>query len=173
MDIVYREAERSDAKGMLLHLNTVGGETDNLSYGKDTFLISEQKEEKFIGRFLMSKNDAMFVAVCDGKIVGNAVVERNRIARYSHRAEISLTVLRDFWGKGIGTHLMKMMIDFAKTVGIEILYLEVRNDNHRALSLYEKFGFESIGIFKNFFKIGEKYLDATIMTLELQNIRDK
>lgn len=168
MNIIYREATAADAEQLLLHLNAVGGETDNLSYGKDTFLISAEKEAKFIDRFARSKTDAMFVAVCDGKIVGNAVVERNRIARYAHRAEISITVLRGCWGQGIGTRLMQMMIDFARQTGVEILYLEARSDNDRAISLYKKFGFVSVGIYKNFFKIEEKYYDACLMTLALQ-----
>ena len=167
MDIIYREATGSDAKALLLHLNTVGGETDNLSYGKDTFLISPEKEAKFIDRFSKSKTDVMYVAECDGKIVGNAIVERNRIARYSHRAEITVTVLRDYWGQGIGSRLISMMIDFAKETGVEILYLEARSDNERAIALYKKFAFESIGIYKRFFKIEGKYYDATLMTLSL------
>ena len=167
MDIIYREAASSDAKKMLVHISTVGGETDNLSYGKDTFLISEEKEAKFIDRFQKSKTDTMFVAECDGKIVGNAIVERNRIGRYSHRAEISITVLRDFWGQGIGSRLMEMMLEFARRSGIEILYLEARSDNARAISLYEKFGFKTVGVYERFFKIGGEYFDATLMTLNL------
>ena len=167
MCIIYREAVREDAKALLLHLNTVGGETDNLSYGKDTFLISEEKEAKFIDRFQKSKTDVMLVAECDGKIVGNAIVERSRIERYSHRAEISVTVLRDYWGQGIGSRLFEMMLEFARRSGIEILCLEVRSDNARAISLYKKFGFKTVGVYERFFKIGGEYFDATLMTLSL------
>ena len=165
MNIIYREAMGADAEALLLHLNTVGGETDNLSYGRDTFLISPEKEAKFIDRFSKSKTDVMYVAECDGKIVGNAIVERNRTRRYSHRAEISITVLRDFWGQGIGSRLFEMMIDFARKSGIEILYLEARSDNIRAISLYRKFGFEKIGTYEKFFKIDGEYFDAILMTL--------
>ena len=167
MDITYRAATRADAEALLLHLNTVGEETDNLSYGRDTFCISAEKEAKFIDRFAKSNTDVMYVAECEGKIVGNAIVERNRIARYSHRAEISITVLRDYWGRGIGTRLMQMMIDFAKETGVEILYLEARSDNERAISLYKKFGFKFIGIYEKFFKIKGMYYDAALMTLKL------
>ena len=167
MNITYREATGADAEALLLHLNTVGEETDNLSYGGDTFRISPEKEAKFIDRFSKSETDVMYVAECEGKIVGNAIVERNRIARYSHRAEITVTVLRDYWGRGIGSRLMQMMIDFAKETGVEILYLEARSDNERAISLYKKFGFVSVGIYKNFFKIEGKYHDANLMTLSI------
>ena len=167
MNIIYRKATPEDAAALLKHVRTVGGETDNLSYSSSTFNISEEKESRFINRFCKSDNDIMLVA-CDGDvIVGNAIVERNRIERYKHRAEISITVLRDYWGQSIGSELMQMMIDFATSVNIEILYLEVRADNERALNLYRKFGYKEIGIFKDFFKIDNLYYDAVLMALKL------
>ncbi len=168
MNVVYRKATGDDAKALLLHLSSVGGETDNLSYDENTFSISEERERRFIGRFEKSKTDAMFVALLGKEVVGNAIVERNRTKRYSHRAEISITVLKKHWGEGIGSRLMQMMIDFARETGVEILYLEVRSDNERAISLYEKFGFSRIGVYENFFKIGENYYNADLMTLNLK-----
>ena len=168
MEIIYREACGSDASALLDHLKCVGSETDNLSFSADTFAISEEKESRFIEKFKNSKTDVMFVA-CDGeKVVGNAIVERNRILRYNHRAEISITVLKEYWGCGIGSALMEMMIDFAEKTGIEILYLEVRSDNQRAVKLYEKYGFSQIGRYENFFKIDKLYYDATLMIKKLK-----
>ncbi len=167
MNIIYRKATPDDAAPLLKHVMTVGGETDNLSYTSQTFNISEEKERRFINRFYKSENDIMLVA-CDGDvIVGNAIVERNRIDRYKHRAEISITVLRDYWGHGIGTRLMQMMIEFAVSINIEILHLEVRADNTRALNLYRRFGYKEIGVFKDFFKIDSQYYDAVLMALKL------
>lgn len=168
MDFFYREATTDDASGLLLHLSSVGGETDNLSYDENTFSISEERERRFIERFQKSKNDIMLVALYCDKVVGNAIVERNKTKRYSHRAEISITVMKEFWGLGIGSHLMQMMIDFSKETGIEILYLEVRSDNKRAISLYKKFGFSRIGTYESFFKIDGEYYDADLMILNLK-----
>ncbi len=168
MNIIYREAEASDASAMLLHLASVGTETDNLSYGADTFKISTDKESRFIERFKNNKNDIMLIALDGETIVGNAILERNKVLRYSHRAELSITVLRDFWGRGIGKKLMSMLLDFAKEHDIEIIYLEVRSDNVRAISLYTSFGFEKIGTYRNFFKINGKYFDADLMNLYLK-----
>ena len=170
VNIIYRKAVGDDAKGLLLHLSRVGGETDNLSYDQNTFSISEERERRFIEGFERSKTDVMFVAVLGDDVVGNAIVQRNRTKRYSHRAEISITVVKKYWGQGIGSQLMRMMIDFAKETGIEILYLEVRSDNTRAISLYEKFGFSRIGVYESFFKIGGKYHNADLMTLNLKNL---
>ena len=67
--------------------------------------------------------------------------------------------------------LLELLIDFSKESGVEILYLEARADNERALNLYKKFGFLEIGRYKNFFKIGDKYYDASLMTLEIKNFK--
>ena len=168
MDVIYRKANGDDARALLLHLSRVGSETDNLSYDGNTFAISEERERRFIERFEKSKTDVMLVATVNDAVIGNAIVERNRIKRYSHRAEITITIIKEYWGQGVATRLMQMMIDFAKETGVEILYLEVRSDNERAILLYEKFGFSRIGVYDSFFKIDGKYYNADLMTLNLK-----
>ena len=166
MEFVYRRAELYDAANLIKYNMLVGSETDNLSFDGYTFSISEEKEAKFIDRFSKSKKDIMLVALHNDRIVGNAILECERPKRYNHRAELSITVLREFWGLGIGSNLLRLLIAFAKENNIESIYLEVRSDNRRAISLYHKFGFERIGVYKKFFKIDGEYFDADIMTLE-------
>ena len=85
--------------------------------------------------------------------------------RMSHRAELGITVLMSEWGKGLGSRLMETVIDFAEKSGIEIIELAVRSYNERAIRLYKKHGFESIGVYKSYFKIDEKYVDFKLMNL--------
>jgi ribosomal-protein-alanine acetyltransferase len=167
MDIIFREATANDAAALLLHQNKVGDETDNLSFDGSTFKISPDKEARFIERFSKNEKDIMLVALDGGVIVGNGIIETERAKRYSHRATLSITVLRDYWGQGIGSRLMQMMIDFSKEQGIAVISLEVRADNERAVALYKKFGFEVIGLYKRFFKINGDYHDAYLMQLLL------
>ena len=167
MAIEYRVALPADAEGLLLHQKRVGDETDNLSFDGSTFNISPEREARFIERFSKNDRDVMFVAVKDGEIVGNGIIECERVKRYCHRATLSITVMRDFWGCGIGSRLMEMMIDFAGSKNIDVISLEVRADNHRAIGLYRKFGFETIGTYKKYFKINEEFHDALLMQLLL------
>ena len=167
MNIIYREAAATDASALLLHQATVGGETDNLSFDQFTFNISPEKEARFIDRFSKSDRDVMLVALDGEKIVGNGIIECERAKRYSHRATLSITVLREYWGQGIGAHLMEMMIKHSREKGIDVVSLEVRADNLRAIALYEKFGFETIGVYKKFFKISDVFYDAYLMQLLL------
>lgn len=165
--ITYRRAEPNDAENLLLYTKTVGGETDFLSFGEHSFNISVERQARFISKFQNDKVGVMLVALDGEKIVANASIERNRVGRYNHRAELSINVLRNYWGRGVGTRLMEMLLAFAKETGIKVLYLDVRADNKRAISLYRKFGFESIGRFPKYFLINEEYFDAEFMVLEL------
>ena len=167
MEIVYRECVERDAEMLLAYTNKVGGETDYLSYGRDEFLISAERERNFIRRFQNNKKDIMLVALVDGLIVANGSVEANRISRFSHQGELSVTVLKQYWGNGIATRLIEMMLEHSRENGITNLTLYVRSDNERAISLYKKCGFEKIGTAKNYFKVKNKYYDADFMQIIL------
>ena len=87
-----------------------------------------------------------------------------------HRGSIGISVLKSMWGKHIGSRLMEHIISYAKdTAKVEIVSLEVRSDNERAIALYKKFGFEKIGCFKGFFKINGEYVDFDLMNLNVED----
>ena len=167
MPVLYRFVQKSDAENMIEHLKCVGQESDNLSYGEDSLALSVEKEERFLSGFISGKRGIMLVAVDGDKIVGNAIVERNKVSRYSHRGEVSITVLKEYWGRGIGSELMKRLVFLSKNAGFEILELDVRIDNGRAIALYKKVGFAPIGFYDKYFKIDGKYYGAFLMNLYL------
>ena len=165
--IEYRIASADDAEELLLHLRTVGYETNNLTFGKEGFQISPEREARFITRFIKNEDEIMLVAADGERIVANGVIERERIPRLAHRARLTLTVLKDYWGQGIGSRLMEMMIDFCRESGAELVFLECRSDNERAVRLYKKFGFEISGELQRYFKIDGEFYSAFIMELSL------
>ena len=165
--IEYRVAEPTDAKALIEYTKKVGGETDNLSFGEDAFNIPVDREVRFIARFKNPKNGVMLVATENGHIVANASIERCKAERYTHRAELSITVLKEYWGLGIATKLINRLIEQAKEIGIEVVYLDVRSDNIRAISLYKKLGFAFVGRFRRYIKINNEYFDGDLMELLL------
>ena len=48
---------------------------------------------------------------------------------------------KNYWGKGLGKEVMRLLIERAKSVGLTGLYLKVIPTNLRAIKLYEKVGF--------------------------------
>ncbi len=165
--ITIREARPEDAAAILAYLKQIGGETDNLTFGGEGLPISVADEEEHIRRMAADPHSVHYLALQDGAIVGDGSL-RGLSRRMSHRAEFGLSVARAAWGQGIGRALLARMIDYAKTHGIELINLEVRADNARAIRLYEKFGFRPIGVSPAYFKIGHEYADVLSMYLDLR-----
>ena len=166
--IEIRKALGFDAEAILAYCKAVGAESDNLTFGAEGVSITIEKEREYLESLLHS-NKQLYLAAADGsEIVGTAVFSSFTKARLAHRAEISISVRKSMWGNHIGTSFMEEIIDFAKnTAGTEIISLEVRSDNERAIALYKKFGFQKIGTFDGFMKIGGNYVSCDIMALSL------
>lgn len=147
--ITIRKANENDAHELLEYLKVIGSESDNLTFGKEGIPLSLEDEKKYLEEIYDSNEDIYLVALKDNKIVGTSSITSYKRDRLAHRAELSITVLKEMWGQHIGSMLLNGIIDFCtKSKTIEIISLEVRCDNERAISLYKKFGFEIIGTFK-------------------------
>ena len=169
MNITIEKAKVCDAEALLQYLKKIGRETDNLTFGAEGLPFSVEDEEKYIKSLENSKTSVMLVAKCDGKIIGDASFTSSERARIRHRGERGVSVVKEYWGKGIGSRLMEKVIDFAKNEAqCEIIHLQVRSDNERAIELYKKFGFEKIGQFKGYLKINGEYVDCDLMNLHIR-----
>ncbi len=73
----------------------------------------------------------------------------------------NIAVDQPYQGKGVGSRLIKEMLELGKTLDVVSYTLEVRVSNLQAIGLYEKFGFENVGIRKNFYDNPNE--DAMIM----------
>ena len=63
---------------------------------------------------------------------------------------------------------MEEILRFARDVAqARILSLEVRTDNSRAIALYKKFGFETVGTFPGYMNINGENISCDIMRLAL------
>ena len=166
--VEIRKAVASDAENILKYCKVVGAESDNLTFGAEGVCITPEKERDYLKNIFNSNKQLYLVAVSNNEIVGTAVFSVFNTARLSHRAEISISVKKELWGNRIGTRFMEQLIDFAKhTARTEIISLEVRSDNERAIALYKRFGFEKIGTFNGFMKIDGKDISCDIMRLSV------
>ena len=164
MNVTIQKAAREDAAEILQYLKQIGTETDNLSFGAEGLPFTPESEAEYISKIENSCDEIMLVAKENGKIVGSAGLSRLP-RRMKHRGELSVTVLKEYWNRGIGGHLIQEIINFARENSFEVIDLQVRSDNFSAMHLYEKFGFEKTGTHPAFFKIGNEYVPFTYMCL--------
>ena len=158
-----REAIPDDAEKMILYLNQVGGESDNLLYGENEFIVPVEGVKRKLAMSKESENSIVLIAIENEQIIARAELEGYYAARIRHRAKFSISVKKEYWNQGIGTEMIKRIFDQAKTMKIRIIELEVITDNLRAISLYHKMGFTDIGIYKNYFFVNGLFKDAVIM----------
>ena len=84
--------------------------------------------------------------MADGRVVATAGVDAvGTRDKLRHRAEFGISVLRAYWGLGLGRALTEACIQCAKEAGYEQLELTVVAENERAIALYRKAGFVEFG----------------------------
>ena len=144
--ITLRTPIESDAQAMIDLMLGCYAETEFLTCTPEEFQVSVQDEVNFIRRFEASERECMIGAFVDGKLVGNASIRlAGGAKRIRHRATLGICVLRDYWGRGVGSMLMDAAVQTAQSAGYAQIELQVAADNARAIRLYERFGFEQYG----------------------------
>ncbi len=166
MDIIVRSAKENDASDMINYLNTIGGESDNLLFGKNEFRLSLDQEKQYLKNMDEDLKSIMLLVVLDENIVGVAQISSFNRKRIAHNGEFAISVKKEYWNMGVASILMDSIIKFAKEkIAIKIISLGVRDGNNNAIKLYEKFGFEKIGVHRNYFNINDKFYDEILMDL--------
>ena len=78
---------------------------------------------------------------------------------------LSISVRNEMQSKGIGTLLLKSMLDQCKVMNYKKIFLEVRVSNVKAINFYEKFGFSKDAIRNNYYTDNSE--DALLMSLSI------
>ena len=166
--LILRKPELEDAEKMIEYLNTVGGESDNLLFGKGEFRLSLEQEIEYIKNMSNATNSLMLLGIIDNNIVSVAQISANNRKRIAHNSEIAISVKKEYWRKGIGSIMMGELISFAKEQGItKNISLGVKASNVKAINMYEKMGFVKVGMHKNFFNINGDFDDEILMDMYL------
>ncbi len=132
--------------------------------------VSREEEIDWLARALsqMERDEIVYIiAEVDGHAVGNSEIRRKLGGYDKHVGSIGIAIRKGFRDIGVGTEMMKALINQGRKMGLKVLTLSAFANNEHAIHVYEKMGFEKTGqIPQKFFKQG-KYIDEVIMTLLL------
>ncbi len=139
-----------------------------MTFAGGEFTKTVEEERNILQSYLDIENQVYLVAVVDDKIIGLLNLMAKQKPRLRHVGEMGVSVIKEFWGQGIGEQLIASLIKWAEENPIiKKINLLVVEHNHRAIALYKRIGFQVEGRFKKDFYIDEKYYDGIIMGLWL------
>ena len=147
MEIVIKSMEKTDVDGVI--------GIEEKAYGEHHW-----SKESFLNE--LSNDLARYYSAFDenGNLVGYAGCWQ--ILEEVHITNIAVSV--DHRRMGIGDKLLQKIIDDCYENKAKYITLEVRVSNTPAISLYEKYGFKSLGVRKGYYQNNNE--DALIMWTE-------
>lgn len=166
VNIVIRKAIPADAAELLKVLQVLGGETDFLVMDDLGLDMTAVEMADNLALMYESPNNLLLVALLDETIVGVASVMASAKLSIAHIGEIGFSILKEYWGFGLGSFMMEEILIWAESTGvIRRLELTVQARNERACSLYEKFDFQTEAVMARGVKSDEgEFLDVYLMS---------
>ncbi|SHK01153.1 GNAT family N-acetyltransferase [Paramaledivibacter caminithermalis] len=166
--MIVREGNGKDADRVLQYIKRVACESDNLTFGEGEFNTTLEEEVRFIEECRKSKNSLFLIAEYRGEIISCLTFSGGNRSRIKHYGEFGITVLKKYWGLGVGKTLINCLIKWAKDSGIiRKINLKVKADNTKAIALYTKLGFVKEGAISRFFYHKGEFHDVYVMGLEI------
>ena len=167
MEIKIREIEVEDYKELWDFMKKVKGETNFLLGYPNEIKMSYEDEKEHIKKVKSSETSNYFVVMKNSKIIGCIGFNGNIARKMKHYGTIGISVLKEYWGRGIATTLLEKLISWSKEKGIKKINLDVFENNERAIKLYEKFGFKLEGCIEDGIFDGENYINLLVYGLKI------
>lgn len=148
MSVIVRKIEKTDLKKAIDIWNEVVFE--GVAFPQEEPLTIDGGEAFF--------NAQTYVAVAEsaetGEVLGLYILHPNNVGRCGHIANASYCVSSAARGRGVGESLVKDCLQKAREHGFKILQFNaVVETNERARKLYEKLGFNLLGVIPGGFRL--------------------
>lgn len=162
---VVRCAQPDDASHLLTYIRTVAEETGFFVIQSGEFPSNEEQERQWIQEHLDHQGKLAVLAEAVNEIIGSLSFENGPFQRTCHSGTFGVSVRQDWRGKGIGTAMLKTLLEWAEANPcIEKVSLAVFSTNTRAIELYRRLGFVEEGRRAKEIKIGPgRYVDEVLM----------
>ena len=164
--VILRTPRMRDLDNFLEFINSLVDEGAEILVEKRT---TREAEADWLGKLLadIEKGSAICVAgEVGGKVVANSEVRRGTGKR-SHVGTLGIGIRDGYRDVGIGTEMMRVLVQESRRAGLRLLRLTVFNSNLRARHVYEKAGFREVGKMPKAIRQGDRYVDEVCMALEL------
>ena len=134
---------------------------------RDAQVVHEWCEHLDYGRVLP------VLAIAKERVVGSASLHFNEGPK-RHIAEVRLFLARDYRKRGLGTQMMRALIELARKLGLDILMAEIVTDESKMIKAFGSLGFKTRATLDDYFMFPDGDLhDVSLMTMSLHPESDE
>jgi len=163
--LLVRSARSDDAAAIVDLKAAIMVEDVYMLTSPGEFTHSAERERQTIGECAEQSGYLYLVAEVAGRVIGQLEFENGRWRKTAHAGMLSVYVARDWRERGVGTILLRSLLDWAAAHPlIEKVTLAVFSSNSRAIAAYKKCGFEEEGRCARDMKLDSgEYIDSVLM----------
>ena len=164
VDYRIRQAGQEDLSGLVDVIRRVAGDG---SYIEAETVADVIESEEVVLRHNQLGSRLFFVAVVDDDVVGWVHLDLPEASKLSHTAVLTVGLLSEYRGKGIGERLLERGEEWAGEQGFEKLYNSVPSTNEHAIEFLEAHGWETEAVRSDHYRIDDEYVDEVMMAKRL------
>lgn len=165
---VVNAVVEDDAAELLEFLPQTHCESDFLGYLQGEFNMTLEQEKESIRSQTSVPNAILLAARYNNRIVATFGAMGSKLKRSAHQTEIGISIVKEFWGAGLGRALMECLIEWGQARGLRRLTLRVFDDNERGIKLYRSLGFIDEGLLVgDAIRADGRYSDTILMAKSL------
>lgn len=163
--VLLRSPDAADAAAVNEHRQITSSQTHFMARYPEEIVYSEEAIKQQLDAVNSDPRDFGISAFLGGRLVADCRLTKPRPhLKYRHRGYFGISIQKELWGLGLGGILLRETLRIAKENGFEQVELGVFSDNTRAIHVYQREGFQTVGIQPRAFKLKDgTYRDEVLM----------
>ncbi|MBV0925287.1 GNAT family N-acetyltransferase [Halomicroarcula limicola] len=155
-----RPARPDDFEGLVEAIRNVSDES--------TYVVAESVAEQLLYEDAVTRHNTVqsrvfFVATVDDEVVGWCHLDLPQLDKLRETAQLTVGVVSAYRGQDIGSQLIERGIEWARANGYRKLYNSVPATMEPALAFLEDHGWNTEGIRRNHYTVGDEQVDEVMM----------
>jgi ribosomal protein S18 acetylase RimI-like enzyme len=164
VEFTVRPARQEDLTGIVGAVRRVA---EQGSYIVAESVADEIDHEEALLRHNEIESRMFFVATVEDDVMGWVHLYAPELEKLAHTAELTVGVLDEYQGLGIGSHLLERGLEWAASNDYEKVYQSAPSTNEYAIEFLKNQGWETEAVRENHYKIDDEYVDEVMMAVEL------
>jgi ribosomal protein S18 acetylase RimI-like enzyme len=164
LQFTIRQAREEDLTGLVGAIREAigGGE-----YVRAETVADVVDSEGVLLRHNEIESRIFFVATINDEVIGWVHLRHMDLEKLSHTAQLTVGVLKEYRGHGIGSHLLERGLEWAAQQGFEKIENALPATNEQAIEFLEDRGFRKEAVREDHYKLNGDYVDEVMMAKNL------